>query len=99
MLRFLLSWLRPLALLPRGFKTFYLRDVQFSSSRGFSWGPVVTAGNVMSLVVSIYMYIYLCVRCCLFMLPFSAKSSVPLGRGGGGALLFSTGFASCDYSS
>ena len=57
-LRFLLSSLRPLGLLPRGFKSFYLRDVQFSSSRGFGWGPVVAAGNVMSLVVNIYVYIF-----------------------------------------
>ena len=30
------------------------------------------------------MYIYLCIRCYHFMLPFSAKSGVPLGGGGGG---------------
>ena len=59
-LHFLLSWLRPLGLLLRGFKSFYLRDVQFSSSRGFGWGPVVAAGNVMSLVVTIYVYIFVC---------------------------------------
>ena len=59
MLRFL-SWLRPLGLLPRGFTSFYLRDVQFFSSRGFAWGPVVTAGTVMSLVVNIYVYIFVC---------------------------------------
>ena len=59
-LRFLLSGLRLLGLLPRGFKSFYLRDVQFSSSRGFGWGLVVAAGNVMSLVVNICVYIFVC---------------------------------------
>ena len=93
--RFLLSWLRPLGHLPGGFQYFYLRLVQFSS-RGFGWGPVVAAGAVRSLVVNIYLCISLCVRCCFFMLPYSAKSGVPMG--GGGALLFFTGFASCEYS-
>ena len=59
MLRFLLSWLRPLVLLPGGFQYFYLRVVQFSSSCGFGWGLVVAAGDVMSLVV--YIYIYMCI--------------------------------------
>ena len=61
-----------------------MRDVQFSSSRGFGWGPVVAAGTVRSLVVNIYMCISLCVRCCFFMFPCSAKSGVPWGGGGGG---------------
>ena len=34
--------------------------------------------------MNIYMCISLCVRCCFFMLPFSAKTGVPLGGGGGG---------------
>ena len=80
-LRFLLSWLRPLGRFPGGFQSFYLRHVQFSSSRGFGWGPVVAAGAVRSLVVNIYMCISLCVRCCFFILPFLAKSDVPLGGG------------------
>ena len=29
------------------FTSFYLRDVQFSSSRGFGLGPVVAAGNAI----------------------------------------------------
>ena len=29
------------------FTSFYLTDVQFSSSRGFSLGPVVAAGSVV----------------------------------------------------
>ena len=59
---------------------------------------MVAAGDFMSLVVNIYMCVSLCVRCFFFMLPFSAKSGVPWG-GGWGGVLFSTGFASCDYSS
>ena len=83
-LRFLLSWLWPLGLLPGGFQYFYLRDVQFSSSRGFGWGPVVAAGDVVSLVVYLYICVYLCVLgVAFFMLPFSAKSGVRVPWGGG----------------
>ena len=61
MLHFLLSWLRPLGLLPGGFQYFYLRDVQFSL-------PVVLVGvlwwwQVMSrhwLCIYICVYIFVC---------------------------------------
>ena len=57
------------------FTSFYLSDIQFSSSLGFSLGPVVAAGSVVSVFLAVLSF------CSLVVPSLTAGSVYPSGGG------------------
>ena len=69
------------------FTSFYLKDVQFSSSHGFGLGPLVAAGNV--ILVTVFLGFRFRFLCTLFSWEWCLS--------GGGTLLFAACSASCVF--
>ena len=76
------------------FTSFYLTDVQFSSSNGFGFGPLVAAGSgvgVFNCVTfsCVVLYVF-CLLLCVRFPSFAAGSGYPLEGGVLALLRFST---------